>query len=204
MKTAISLLAAFILGGIPTGYWVGMLVRGVDVRKHGSGNLGATNVVRVLGPAVGVPVMFFDIAKGAAAVLLARALGCPSLFVLLSGFLAILGHNFTPFLRFKGGKGVAASAGVFLALTPWPLLIAVSVFILVFALSRYVSLGSMLAAGALFLSELAFNLANHWNHPELLAATFAVMALILFAHRGNIKRLAHGNENRLTFSKRSK
>ena len=205
-RALISIAIAYILGGVPTSYIAGRLLRGIDIRQHGSGNVGATNALRVLGPGIGVPVMLADIGKGLAAVLLGRLLLADvphaTYWLLAVGVAAILGHIFTPFLNFKGGKGVATSAGVFAGLTPIPLGIALGVFIVVVALSRYVSLGSILAASALFIAELVRNITGGWTEPHLLAMTLLIASLIIIKHKANIQRLMRGNENRLSFRRK--
>ncbi|MCD4828282.1 MAG: glycerol-3-phosphate 1-O-acyltransferase PlsY [Candidatus Cloacimonetes bacterium] len=204
----ISLVAAYLLGGVPTGYIAGKLLRGIDIRSQGSGNVGATNAMRVLGPAIGVPVMLLDIGKGLGAIMLGRWLlagvAGADYWLLGVGAAAIFGHIFTIFLRFRGGKGVATSAGVFAGLTPIPFLIALAVFALVVALSRYVSLGSILSVTALFAAELVRNITGGWNELHLLAMTFLIAVLIIVKHKANIKRLVQGNENRLNFSQKEK
>ena len=148
-------LVAYLLGSIPTSFLMGKLVKGIDIRKHGSGNVGATNALRVLGTKIGVITLVIDIGKGFLAIIAGRMLieNATHLLLIGCGLCAILGHIFTVFLKFKGGKGVATSAGVFIALTPLPVAIAFGVFLVTVAFSRYVSLGSILAAIALFCVE---------------------------------------------------
>lgn len=187
------LLACYILGSIPTGYWLGKAWKGIDVRQHGSGNLGATNVFRVLGAAPGTVTLLLDIAKGALPVLFIQHHMPESLVMQVTGGLAtILGHTASVFVQFRGGKGVATSAGVFAALLPWPSAIALGVFLITLAMSRRVSVSSLVSAVTLAVS--AFFLA-----PEpLLAYTAAVVAaLVVWTHRGNIRRILAGTEPRI-------
>src|SRR3982751_6258121 len=147
---ALWVLASYLLGAIPTSHVVSRTIAGIDLRQHGSGNLGATNLYRVLGWRYAVPVALFDIAKGAIPVLLfAPQVSASQLFAMGCGIAAILGHVFSIFVGFKGGKGVATAAGVMLALTPVALGAAAVVWILVVQLSGYVSLGSIAAAAVL-------------------------------------------------------
>ncbi len=187
---------AYLLGSVPTGYWLGLGWKRMDVREFGSGNLGATNVFRVLGPAPGLLTLLIDMAKGWASIFLAHSLFPGDLLTqILAGAAAIVGHTMSVFVRFRGGKGVATSAGVFLALLPAPSAIAIAVFAVVFALTRYVSLGSLL--GALALAASSFVLAE----PRPLAWSAAATALfVVWTHRANIRRLMDGTENKITFS----
>ena len=186
------LIGAFLLGSIPASYLVGRMF-GVDLRQVGSGNIGATNLYRATGWKGALPAGLFDVAKGAVPVLLARQLAATTdAFALAMGGAAVLGHVFSPFMRFKGGKGVATAAGVFLALAPWSLLIALVVFASEVKLSGYVSLGSMVAAAAFFASvPLVYP-----GQRVLLIAAGTVFGFILFTHRENVKRLVAGTENR--------
>lgn len=204
---ALVLAGAFVLGAIPFGYLAGRM-RGVDLRAHGSGNIGATNTLRVLGVGPGLVVLLFDVLKGLVPVLIAKGLpalpgtedGWPSAG---AGLAAILGHTFSPFLRFKGGKGVATSLGVLIGLSPVVAGLSVALFLLVVAATRYVSLGSMVGAvaqSALFFAPLApggkdFPLA--FRLFGLLVAAF-----VLAKHRANIDRLRNRTESRLGQKKR--
>ncbi len=196
----ISLISAYLLGSIPVSYIFGKLFKKVDIREHGSGNVGATNAVRVLGPKIGLPVLALDIFKGAAAVLIGRLLvGDNPLWLSIIGFTAIMGHNYTVFLGFKGGKGVATSTGVFLLLTPISFSAAVLTFIVVTAATRYVSLGSILAGVMLFVSNLVVNYLNGFTDVVYLVLTGIVATLVVVRHHANIKRLLAGTENKLSF-----
>jgi len=193
-------VTAYVLGSIPTGYLVARS-RGVDIRAVGSGNIGATNVFRVLGRGPGVFVLAVDALKGYAACRGIGALGvawfggasaaAAEWFPIVAGLSAILGHNYTCWLRFKGGKGVATSAGVLLALFPKAFLAVLAVWVTVFALSRYVSLASIAAAVALPLAVGLFGYA-----AERLAVALLMSVLAIYRHRSNIQRLLAGTEHR--------
>jgi glycerol-3-phosphate acyltransferase PlsY len=188
------LLASYLLGAIPTSHLVSRIFAKIDLRQHGSGNLGATNLYRVLGWKYAIPVALFDIAKGAIPVLVfAPQVSDSELFGLACGIAAILGHVFSVFVRFKGGKGVATAAGVMLALTPLALAVAATVWALVVLLTGYVSLGSIAAAAVL---PLAAYLLESPRTPELLWIDTVVAAGVIILHRRNIQRLLKGTENR--------
>jgi glycerol-3-phosphate acyltransferase PlsY len=197
LATAVVILLSYLLGSIPTGYLVAR-AKGIDIRKVGSGNIGATNAFRILGKKAGVLVLLADAFKGAAAVVLAPLVAgmvlhpVPSWIPLVAGVWAILGHNFTCWLGFKGGKGIATSAGVLGALVPLALGIALAVWLLVFALSRYVSLASIAAAAALPVATVCLDRSNLPN----IVVTSLIGALAIWRHRPNISRLLAGTESR--------
>jgi acyl phosphate:glycerol-3-phosphate acyltransferase len=196
------LLAAYFLGSIPFGLILARLFGGADVRQKGSGNIGATNVARVVGPLAGILTLILDVAKGAAAILLAEQLSNDSAtWMMIAGVVALVGHCFPVWLKFKGGKGVATAAGVFLVLSPPAFLGAVILFLLVVIVWRYVSLGSISAAAAMPLL-MYFLWAPH--HAPPLAVTFGALAaalLIIYQHRANLQRLLEDVEPKLSFSK---
>jgi glycerol-3-phosphate acyltransferase PlsY len=191
VNAILTLLGAYLLGATPTSYIAGKVGRGIDLREHGSRNLGATNVYRILGWKYAIPVALFDIAKGAVPVLLAP----DTLYrwlPLAAGGAAVLGHMFSPYVRFKGGKGVATAAGMFLALAPLAILIAIPVWGLCLWLTGYVSLSSIIAVLSVPLSVALLQP----DSPYVFWASVALVALIIFAHRRNISRLLSGTENR--------
>jgi glycerol-3-phosphate acyltransferase PlsY len=191
---AIWLLASYLLGAIPTSYLVSRFIAGIDLRKHGSGNLGATNLYRVLGWKYAVPVALFDIAKGAIPVLVfARQVSDSQLFAMACGVAAIVGHVFSVFVGFKGGKGVATAAGVVLGLTPLALGAAALIWVLLVLLTGYVSLGSIAAAAVL---PVAVYLLEDSVRPEILWVDIAIATGVILTHRRNIQRLLKGTENR--------
>jgi acyl phosphate:glycerol-3-phosphate acyltransferase len=191
---AVWLLASYLLGAIPTSHLVSRTFARIDLRKHGSGNLGATNLYRVLGWKYAIPVALFDIAKGAIPVLVfAPRVSHSELFALACGVAAILGHVFSVFVHFKGGKGVATAAGVMLGLTPLALALAAVTWVLVVLLTGYVSLGSIAAAVVL---PFAVYLLENPKTPGLLWMDVLIAAGVIVLHRRNIQRLLKGTENR--------
>ena len=197
----IVVVAAYFLGSIPTGY-LAARAKGIDIRTVGSGNIGATNAMRVLGKPAGITVLLVDALKGYAAVawvcpLLIKSFNAPAANVetlrIIAGIAVVLGHNYTCWLKFKGGKGVATSGGAYLALAPLAVGIALAAFILAVLLTRYVSLGSIAAAVALP--------AAVWCLPEhnlfLGLVTTALGAMAIYKHKSNIKRLMAGTESRI-------
>jgi glycerol-3-phosphate acyltransferase PlsY len=191
---ALWLLASYFLGAVPTSHLVSRTFARMDLREHGSGNLGATNLYRVLGWKYAIPVALFDIAKGVIPVLLfAPQVSDSKVFALACGVAAIVGHVFSVFVRFKGGKGVATAAGVMLALTPLALAVAATVWAVVVLLTGYVSLGSIAAAAVL---PLAVYLLESPGRPELLWIDTLVAAGVIVLHRRNIQRLLKGTESR--------
>jgi len=194
----------YLVGSVPTGYLLGRS-RGLDIRQHGSGNIGATNVWRVMGRNYGLLAFASDFLKGFLLLFLLRKLCFPedgswsvSLLLVICGLAAIIGHNYTPWLGFKGGKGIATSAGVLGALMPWVLAIALSLWIIATLLTRMVSVGSILAAASL--APLAFFFySGNWVYFGL-----ACMAglLAIARHKSNIQRLLAGTESRFEFSKK--
>ncbi len=198
-------LLAYLLGSIPVGWIVARVFFKTDIRKAGSGNIGATNALRTFGPKVGIPVLLLDLLKGVAAVILARHLfGGDHPLAVLCGLLVILGHVFPVWLGFKGGKGVATAAGVFLAMSPLTLLFALIVFVAVVAMTKFVSLGSIIAALCLGLSILVFEIRSEYINWAFLILTVVVVLMIIVKHKANIKRLLQGNENKLSFNKKGK
>ncbi len=194
---------AYLLGSIPVGWIVARVFFKTDIRKQGSGNIGATNALRNFGTTVGIIVLLLDLLKGFLAVRIAGGIfGMESGLVTLCGLLAILGHVFPVWLKFRGGKGVATAAGVFLALAPLSLAIALGLFVIIVALTRYVSLGSILAALTFGVAVYLFEFQQYvQNWSKLLLITLVIL-MIIFKHRQNIGRLLKGNENRLTFTKK--
>ena len=195
-------VAAYLIGSIPFGILLAKMFGGVDVRKAGSGNIGATNVARVAGPLPGILTLVLDALKGVAAVwLAARFANDSAMWMTLAGLSALIGHCFPVWLRFNGGKGVATAAGMFLALC-WPAALgAIGVFILVVLFSRFVSLGSVSAAAAMPL--LIYLLWAPHHAPPLIVTfgAFAAAMLVVYKHDANIQRLVEGREPRFSFGK---
>jgi acyl phosphate:glycerol-3-phosphate acyltransferase len=195
-------LVAYFLGSIPFGLILAKLFGGTDLRKKGSGNIGATNVARVIGPLAGILTLIFDVAKGAAAVLLAERLSNDSAtWMTIAAVAALVGHCFPVWLKFKGGKGVATAAGVFLVLSPPALLGALILFLLVVIVWRYVSLGSISAAAAMPLLMYFMWAPHHAPPMTITVGALSAALLIIFKHRGNVQRLLKGEEPKFSFSK---
>jgi acyl phosphate:glycerol-3-phosphate acyltransferase len=199
-------IASYFIGSIPTSFLVGKLFFHTDIRQSGSGNTGATNALRTFGVPAGIGVLLIDVLKGVAVVFLAKAmnnyvssLNMLNWIIALSGLSVILGHVFTVFLRFKGGKGVATAGGVFFALVPLPMLFCLVFFGIVVYITKYVSVGSMLAAGAFLFIEIMTQVIMKFNNVPRLMLVCLVVVLILARHRANLRRLMEGNENKISF-----
>ena len=184
---------AFLIGSIPTAYWYARYFHKLDIRQHGSGNIGATNSLRVLGKKAGAIVLIIDLLKGLIPVLIAKNLGFTTDSTLTVGLFAIMGHLFSPFVGFKGGKGIATAFGVIIGFSPLAALLCVAVFGLVFYFTRYVSLGSILGVFVFLIVTLVQFQDN--LTVQLLAAGLTV--LLVFSHRENIKRLLSGTESKV-------
>jgi glycerol-3-phosphate acyltransferase PlsY len=192
-RYAATALCAYLLGSIPSGYIMAR-ARGVDIRKVGSGNIGATNVFRILGRPAGIAVLLCDALKGFIAarfISFATSPDSVEYHAIVAGMSAILGHNYTCWLRFKGGKGIATSAGVLLALVPSGLAAALAVWIVTFYLSKYVSLASIIAA-----AFLPFGVWLTGGSKRMIVLTSVVGALAIYKHKANIQRLMNGTENK--------
>ena len=208
MITVLLILIAYVLGSIPNALWVGKTFKNIDVREHGSKNTGSTNAARVLGPKLGVFTLILDILKGAlptylgivlGANLLTRITGIDKLDIIVIGMAAILGHTFSLFLKFKGGKAVATTLGVFLVLVPYAILILLVVFFVIFGLTKYVSLASIVSAVALPITVYLTT-----RHIPLTILGIIIGLLVIIRHKENIKRLINGTESKLSFSKDKK
>lgn len=196
MTPLLALVIAYLLGAIPFGYLLVRLSTGADVRKSGSGNIGATNVLRTTGRAAAIATLLLDIAKGYAAVWIAgRLTGHDPLWMALAALAVMGGHAFPVFLRFKGGKAVASFVGAFLCLTPLALVCVLVVFVAVVAWSRFISLGSICAAATF---PLAVWIVERAPFPVLIASIIAA-AFIVLRHRENIRRLHDGAEHSFRF-----
>lgn len=199
-------LLAYLLGSIPTAVWVGKWFYGIDVRNEGSGNAGATNTIRVLGTKAGIPVVIIDILKGYFAVFLMQYFIPPDWSTdskiyaeIIAGLLAVIGHTLPLFAGFRGGKGVATLLGIGIALYGAAVWVPVIIFVLVIALTRLVSLGSILA-GILFpIGALFF---FHVTNPGLIALAIFVAIFLFWTHRKNIGRLWKGEEGKISFRKK--
>ena len=202
----ITIIASYLIGAIPFGYLIGRM-HGIDIRKVGSGNIGATNVTRAVGPKAGKICFFLDFLKGTLPTLVAQFLpNCPVWLPLVAGMCALLGHTFPIYLKFKGVKGVSTAAGSAIALAPIPLLLAFAVWGIVFFTTRYVSLASILASVALPILAYLMKVLNVGSITAMSTYTigfFSVIGVIsIIRHKENIQRLLAGTENR--FEKKSK
>lgn len=198
-RVALLLAASYLLGAIPSSYIAGRLLRGIDLREHGSGNLGAANTFRVLGTKAAIPVLLADIGKGFLAVRLVPLSGLDShWFALIAALVVILGHNYSVFVGFSGGKGVGTATGVFLAMAPLGVSICIVVWVVVLLVSRIVSVASMVAAvllpAAIYLTDRYLDAPVH---ESILYLSMVVAVLVLYRHRSNMRRLRDGTEKRI-------
>lgn len=203
MTLAIDLVLAYLIGALPWSVILGRLLRGIDVRRQGSGNAGATNAWRVLGWRIGLAVMVLDTAKGVVAAALIPRIPIGDLPVSLTaaaifcGLAAVVGHVFPVYIGFRGGKGVATAGGMLAAVAPIPVAIALGVFLLAIASSGWVSLGSLCAAWTVPIAvALLPPSRDGLSYPLLLGLTLALASLITITHRGNLRRLLRGEESR--------
>ncbi|MBL7892970.1 MAG: glycerol-3-phosphate 1-O-acyltransferase PlsY [Bacteroidia bacterium] len=201
----ISLIIAYLIGSIPSAVWIGKIFYGIDVREYGSGNAGATNTFRVLGKKAGIPVLFIDILKGFAAVqlpYLTELVPGSVQFVnlqLVLGVAALFGHIFPLFAAFKGGKGIATLLGIILAVHPYAALVSIGVFLVVFLISKYVSLGSITAA---LTFPIIVIVVFKTRIPSLVIFSMVIAVLVLITHQKNIERLIKREESKSPLIKR--
>lgn len=203
-RFALVIVPSYAIGAIPSSYIVGSVFHGIDLREHGSKNLGAANTYRVLGPKSAVPVLLFDILKGFIAVRFFAGFGGHSfVFPLLAALVVVLGHNYSVFVRFSGGKGVATTAGAFLALVPYAVVMSFALWTVVLIIFRIVSVASL--AGAMFLAPailLSDRYLGRTTHPSFIVLAIVAAVLVIYKHRSNIRRLMRGEEKRI-FGERS-
>ncbi len=199
MSWALLVLAAYLLGSISFSLLIVRSMRGFDVREQGSGNAGATNVLRLVGRGPAAAVLLLDVAKGVVPVLTARALGAPGPVVGLTAVATVVGHVFPVFHGFRGGKGVATVTGALGSLAPWPALLSLAVFVVVVAATRYVALGSIAAVTG-FPLWIWLGGRTEWTPPPpvwLMASAVAIALLIVGKHGVNVRRMLAGTEHRL-------
>jgi glycerol-3-phosphate acyltransferase PlsY len=196
--------AAYLIGSIPTAYIFGRVIKGIDIREYGSGNVGATNVFRVIGKIPGIIVLIIDVIKGfvcatylASGFLYIAPVTRPDVYRILIGLCVIAGHNWTVFLKFKGGKGVATSAGVVMGLIPKIFCLGFLVWLITFLLTGLVSLGSIIAIVSIPIFTLAFG-----EPAEIVIFMCILCLIIIYKHKPNIRRLAMGEEKRIAFFKK--
>jgi acyl phosphate:glycerol-3-phosphate acyltransferase len=205
LTSAVVVIGSYLLGSIPFGYLAGRIA-GIDIRKCGSGNVGATNVIRTLGKSYGYPVFVADFLKGFGAVKMSLLIvtrvqsewNSPEMFGILAAISSVVGHSFPVWLRFKGGKGVATSAGALFALAPVAALVGAAIWILTFWLTRYVSVASIAAAAALpFIILITTWLSEHGG-KSLFYSSVCLAVVVIWRHRSNLSRLLRGTEPRFT------
>jgi glycerol-3-phosphate acyltransferase PlsY len=191
------IIASYFLGAIPIGVILGRLFRGTDLRSVGSGSTGTTNALRAFGPKISAAVLIFDVLKGAAPVIVARAFGASPWVVAAAAVITVVGHCWSPFIEFDGGKGVATGGGALIALQPW-VAFALLLMVAIVLWKRYVSLGSIVTAMSIGLG-LSIAAIGDREPPAIALAAIAIAAVIVWRHRGNIHRLLNGSERRITF-----
>lgn len=191
IKFLILLIVAYLLGSIPNALWIGKLFKNIDVREYGSGNVGATNAARILGWKLGLFTLILDALKGSISVYIAKKIGLNDIYVILISLSAVLGHSYSIYLNFKGGKAVATSLGIFIVLVPKSILVLVAIFFLVVFITQYVSLASITAA--IFLPITIYYIYNNIVYT-LLGLVIAV--LVIYRHKSNIINLLNGKEDK--------
>lgn len=195
---------SYLLGSIPTGFIAGKL-RGIDIRNFGSGNIGATNVIRTIGVRVGISVLLIDFLKAFVYIQIYKSFFMPNglyWMLVLVCFFMILGNIFPIFLGFRGGKGIATSAGVFASIVPQPFLLSLLFFVLITSISRYVSLGSLVASVVLLSSSLYSYLFQKQGSFAIVVFIGMVTVVVFLKHKANIKRILAGTENKISFKKK--
>ncbi|AGB41529.1 acyl-phosphate glycerol 3-phosphate acyltransferase [Halobacteroides halobius DSM 5150] len=198
-KVVLVMLVSYLLGSIPFGLLISKMVKGQDIRKYGSGNIGATNAFRLMGLKMGALVALLDISKGVLAVKLADiVLGDQIILLLLAGLFSVAGHNLSIFLGFSGGRGVATSVGVLGTLAPVVVVIVFLVWLSIVLLTKYVSLGSIIGSALIPVLMLWFN-----KDTALVIFSFLIAAFVIYSHRPNIKRLLAGEENKVGMEQNS-
>ncbi|MHC4871568.1 MAG: glycerol-3-phosphate 1-O-acyltransferase PlsY [Planctomycetota bacterium] len=204
MQEYLPIIIAYFAGAVPFGLLVARIFKGIDIREHGSKNIGATNVLRVCGKKYGIPVLLLDALKGFLPVAAVSIFGCFNtaedkipLISALTAFAAVMGHTFPVYLKFKGGKGVATSAGAFLALMPASFGIAFAVFFVCVAITRYISLGSTLAAITIVISHHLIESEPYGKILPITILAWLILLVVIIRHRTNYKRLLEGTENKL-------
>lgn len=196
MNFIIMLILCYFAGAIPSGVWIGKIFKGIDVRDYGSKNSGATNCYRVMGAKLGIAVLAVDILKGFLPMLIASKYVTGPFQTVFLGMVIILAHTYSCFINFKGGKGVATSLGVFLFLAPYVILVLILVFFTVFAMFRYVSLASIISAGAL---PILVFIMDKSNNIYLFVLSLIIGVFVIYRHKTNIERLYRGTETKFKF-----
>ncbi len=202
------IVVSYLVGSFPTSIIFGKVFKGIDIRDYGSGNAGGTNAFRVMGWKIGLSVMIIDVTKGLIATVLVSQIRVDSVSLapvylqIIAGFSAVIGHIWTIFAGFRGGKGVGTAAGMLIGLYPIAFIFVFVIFLLVLLTTRYVSLSSMTAASSLPFILLILDKLGRPYKPQLMVLSIVIALLIIFTHRSNIRRLLAGNENRVHFGKK--
>lgn len=202
------IVVSYLVGSFPTSIIFGKVFKGIDIRDYGSGNAGGTNAFRVMGWKIGLSVMIIDVTKGLIATVLVSQIRVDSVSLapvylqIIAGFSAVIGHIWTIFAGFRGGKGVGTAAGMLIGLYPIAFIFVFVIFLLVLFTTRYVSLSSMTAASSLPFILLILDKLGRPYKPQLMVLSIVIALLIIFTHRSNIRRLLAGNENRVHFGKK--
>jgi glycerol-3-phosphate acyltransferase PlsY len=198
-RIALLTIASYFLGAIPFSYIAGKLLRGIDLREHGSGNLGAANTFRILGKGAAIPVLLADVGKGFIAVKMVSVYGLEGYqYILIAALIVIIGHNYSIFVGFAGGKGVGTTAGTFLAMAPCAVIACLGVWIVVLIASRIVSVASMISAVCLPVAVAILNsLKTCSTHSSILYLSIVAALFVIYKHRSNIRRLRDGSEKRI-------
>lgn len=199
MKIIIFIIIAYFFGAIPNGIWIGKHFKHIDIREYGSKNSGATNAYRVLGPKYGLMVLLADVLKGYLPLYIASRYGIIGNWLLVLGFIAIIGHMLSIFIGLKGGKGVATTLGVLLFLIPKVTLILFIVFAVVVAVTKYISLGSIISAFLLPMLVSVFDIPNGVTKIPLLIVSIFISIFVIYKHKTNIERIKYGTENKFKF-----
>jgi len=197
MLYALTVIIAYLLGAIPTSVIISKDIMKDDIRSHGSGNPGTTNMIRTFGIGHGILTFIGDVAKGVLGAFVGLWLVGDSRAMLVGAVAVVIGHNWSVFLRFKGGKGAATSFGAIIAVFPIWGLMGLGVFVLVVVLTKYVSMGSMLSTTFVWILAAV----NHWNDIFTMICVTILWLMLIYRHRGNIQRLSNGTENKLSFKK---
>lgn len=201
MKTILFMIIAYFIGAIPSGVWIGKAYKGIDIRNYGSKNSGATNSYRILGPKLGIAVFLADVLKGFIPLFIASFFINSNNSLAIIGLVAILAHTYSFYINFKGGKGVATSFGVFLFLAPYTILSLFLIFVVVVAISKYISLGSIVCAGLLPVIIISSRITEFKENFVLMLVSIIISVFVIYRHKTNIKRLLNGNENKFKFWK---
>jgi glycerol-3-phosphate acyltransferase PlsY len=201
MKTLLFAITAYFFGAIPSGVWVGKSLKKIDIREHGSKNTGTTNAYRVLGPKYGIMVLLMDVLKGFFPLFLANYFGVSGTYLVFIGMIAIIGHTFSCFINFNGGKGVATSMGVFLFLIPKVTVILIIIFIVLVYFTKYISVGSIVCAGLLPILTCFLPIRPGIPRLPLVIIATIIGIFVIYKHRTNISRLREGTENKFKVNK---